>query len=276
MDGAWFLLTTCRMRTIPTPKHSPLRSTFDFAPGESHSIESDRPEKTRLKFWLGSAAIALVVGVSSLAIAQIRNSVHDFSSSGQGGKWGSPTINEVCVFCHTPHKATSQTMIWNRTNPTATFNLYLKSADMAYAPGQPTDYSRRCLSCHDGSTAIDALNNVGGRQPVPSMMAIGDVYYPGSPYGSGAANIGGNYAGNSNVNDLSDDHPISITYDATTSATGRMRDPSLLTTAPALPLYASKVECSTCHEVHNSAGTQAKLLRDTINGSTLCLRCHIK
>jgi predicted CXXCH cytochrome family protein len=222
------------------------------------------------------SAALVVAGISGAAIAQIRNSVHDFSSTGKGGKWGSPTINEVCVFCHTPHKATSQSMIWNRSNPTATFNLYT-SPTMVSTPVQPTAYSLRCLSCHDGSVAIDALNNVGGRQPVPQMMAIGDVYYPGSPYGAGGANIGGNYAGNANVNNLSDDHPVSILFDSTvySNSQNRLKDPSTLPSL-GLPLYSNRVECSTCHDVHNNSGGLPYLLRVTISKSQLCLSCHNK
>ena len=262
------------MRTSPTTKQPFPGSTFTRALGETFSSESERPQRARLKFWLVSAAVAVVVGISSIAIAQIRNSVHDFSSTGSGGKWGSPTINEVCVFCHTPHKALSQSMLWNHNPGQTTFNLYT-SPTMKSTPVQPTAYSLRCLSCHDGSVAIDALNNVGGRQPVPQMMAIGDVYYPGSPYGSGGANIGGNYAGNANVNNLSDDHPVSMLYDNNvfTLASGNLKDPSTL---PGLPLFQSRVECSTCHDVHNNSGGLPSLLRVTPSRSQLCLSCHNK
>jgi len=265
------------MRTIPTPKAPSQRSTFEPTLGETVSIESERLQKSRLKFWLVTGVAALVVGLSSIAIAQIRNSVHDFSSTGIGGKWGSPTVNEVCVFCHTPHKAISQEMIWNHQMGPTTFTLYSNPGSMVSTPAQPTAYSLRCLSCHDGSVAIDALNNVGGRQPVPQMMAIGDVYYPGSPYGNGGANIGGNYTGNPNVNNLSDDHPVSILFDNNifTLSQNRLKDPSTLT-ALGLPLFGSRVECSTCHDVHNNSGGLPNLLRVTISKSQLCLSCHNK
>ncbi len=264
------------MRNTPSPKRPFLSSIVGPAAATTDSIESARPQESRLKLWLVLGTAALVAGISGVAIAQIRNSVHDFSTTGKGGKWGSATINEVCIFCHTPHNATSQTMIWNRQNPSATFSLYSNPGSMVTTPIQPTTYSLRCLSCHDGSVAIDALNNVGGRQPVPAMMAIGDVYYPGSPYGSGGANIGGNYAGNPNVNNLSDDHPVSILYDngAFTLSNGRLKDPSAL--GPTLPLFGSRVECSTCHDVHNNSGGLPYLLRVTASKSTLCLSCHNK
>jgi predicted CXXCH cytochrome family protein len=269
------------MRNTPTTNH-PVQSSVGQASDQTDNTESARPQKSRLKLWLVIGSATLAVGISSIAIAQIRNSVHDFSTSGKGGKWGSATIDEVCVFCHTPHKAISQTMIWNHQMGQTNFTLYSNPGSMVTTPIQPTTYSLRCLACHDGSVAIDALNNVGGRQPVPAMMAIGDVYYPGSPYGSGGANIGGNYSGNANVNNLSDDHPVSILYDnaAYAASQGRLKDPSTLATLPApLPLFGGatpRVECSTCHDVHNNSGGLPYLLRVTVSKSQLCLSCHNK
>jgi predicted CXXCH cytochrome family protein len=258
---------------IPSTPETPSR--LPSGRSEAFNTTAEPGQKNRWKVWFWTIALGAAVGISSVAIAQIRNSVHDFSSTASGGKWGSPTINEVCVFCHTPHKATAQPMIWNRSNPTAAFTVYSNPGSMVSTPAQPTVYSLRCLSCHDGSVAIDALNNVGGRQPVPQMMAIGDVYYPGSPYGSGGANIGGNYAGNPNVNNLSDDHPVSILYDNNvfTLSQSRLKDPSTLTN---LPLFGNRVECSTCHDVHNNSGGLPKLLRVTPSRSQLCLSCHNK
>ena len=40
-------------------------------------------------------------------------------------------------------------------------------------------------------------------------------------------------------------------------------------------LFGGKVECSSCHDVHNSYGNDNLLYRDN-SGSDLCLTCHIK
>jgi predicted CXXCH cytochrome family protein len=216
--------------------------------------------------------LGLVAGLAyGPATAGVVNSKHDFSRSGTGGIWGSSTEDEVCIFCHTPHGAQAGLEpLWNRVDPGHTFAVYTSSTLNA-TPGQPSGPSRLCLSCHDGSVAIDAYVQGGA---TPTMMALGDVYYPGSPYGQGGANIGGNYSGNAGVNDLMNDHPVSFSYDAAlVTADGHLNDP----TTVGMPLYQGKLECSTCHDVHNQAVVAgSKLLRVTQTGSQICLRCHAK
>jgi predicted CXXCH cytochrome family protein len=217
---------------------------------------------------------AAVLPGSDAAIAEVRNSKHDFSSAGTGGIWGSSDIDQVCVFCHTPHDANLNAVapLWNREVPSAVFALY-ESGTRNASVQQPGPNTLACLGCHDGSIAIDMIahGNPGGS----NMMAIGDVYYPGSPYGEGGANIGGNYSGNPNVNNLSDDHPVSFVYDsALAAADGGLVDPASL---PAdLPLFQNRLECSTCHDVHNSHPANPALLRITPAGGALCLSCHRK
>lgn len=74
--------------------------------------------------------------------------------------------------------------------------------------------------------------------------------------------------------DLRNDHPISVTYDAS-------RDPAFVAPVSGavngLPLYGSgknQVECASCHNVHDNAN--APFLRVSNGGSALCLKCHIK
>jgi predicted CXXCH cytochrome family protein len=61
---------------------------------------------------------------------------------------------------------------------------------------------------------------------------------------------------------LSNDHPISIAITALPSA-GQSQT--------TLPFTASKVECSSCHDPHDTVNTP--FLRLT-NDSTLCSTCH--
>jgi len=231
-------------------------------------------------------AVTLWLSAGGVASAQlgIRNSAHDFSMSGAGGKWGSQDTNQICIFCHAPHRALSTQALWNRNLPNAaSFAVYggpsAPSPSMNATPQQPKSPSLRCLSCHDGSIAIDAFN--AGRTWTPRMMALGDVYYPGSPYGSGGANIGGNYAGNSNVNDLTDDHPISFIFnDALATADGQLQPPAAVQSA-GLPLFGADplnqtLECGTCHEVHRQYPYKWLLRVDVEDASMLCRTCHLK
>jgi predicted CXXCH cytochrome family protein len=114
--------------------------------------------------------------------------------------------------------------------------------------GQPGVSSLLCLSCHDGTVAIDSF---GG--------ATGDVYLDST-------------TGGWVDTDLSDDHPIGFTWDASlTSDDGELEDPG---GTEDLPLFGAKMECATCHNAHDGSATN--FLRATNNNSDLCVSCHIK
>ncbi len=74
--------------------------------------------------------------------------------------------------------------------------------------------------------------------------------------------------------DLADDHPVSIEYTAASALLdGELVDP---TSAAVVPLvFADKVECASCHDVHNTV-VIPKLLTVANDGSALCLTCHVK
>ena len=117
----------------------------------------------------------------------------------------------------------------------------------------PSGVSLLCLSCHDGTVALDAFGGGGGGE------TIGVAY------------------GYANGTDLSNDHPISITYAgdgdlaASTAASGVTGG----TTIDADMLFAGKVECASCHDVHNAFNV-ALLLKKSNANSALCLTCHTK
>ena len=78
--------------------------------------------------------------------------------------------------------------------------------------------------------------------------------------------------------DLSNDHPISFTYDgllATADGGGLVTPASTSLVVTGVPLFGAKMECASCHDVHNTLGI-AKLLRVSTVGSALCLKCHSK
>ena len=78
---------------------------------------------------------------------------------------------EVCIACHTPHNAQAQQLVplWNHTATNTTFTLY-SSVTAKSVPGQPTGYSKACLSCHDGTVALDSF---GGKAPAGAGMIAG-------------------------------------------------------------------------------------------------------
>jgi len=86
---------------------------------------------------------------------------------------GSGTVigtSEVCVFCHTPHGGRDDVAgggapLWNRALPTGTFTNYTSpnfDNDQGGGSAGPKGVSLACLSCHDGTIALDALINAPG------------------------------------------------------------------------------------------------------------------
>ena len=196
-------------------------------------------------------SMALLV-VASVGFAQgISGTAHDFSSTSWSG-------GQICVVCHTPHNSdvtVSDAPLWNHEVTAATFTLYSSSTfDASIA--QPNGRSKLCLSCHDGTVAVD---NFGG--------ATG-----GSVHVTGDALLGTN---------LSNDHPVSFTYDATLATNdGGLFNPSTANsglggTIADDMLFSGELQCASCHDVHNGAGI-SKLLVKSNAGSDLCLTCHDK
>ncbi len=76
---------------------------------------------------------------------------------------------EVCVYCHTPHGASTvlDIPLWNRTTRATTYQTYNQLGTGSFsvaasASMQPGAQSLSCLSCHDGQTAIDSIINMPG------------------------------------------------------------------------------------------------------------------
>jgi predicted CXXCH cytochrome family protein len=188
----------------------------------------------------------------------ITGSAHDFSLSSWAG-------GQICVPCHAPHKANTLpgpvAPLWNHRDSTVIYTLY-SSAAMKATMHQPAPMSKLCLSCHDGTVAIDSF---GGNL--------------GSRFISPANNLG---------SDLNVHHPSSFTYDAALAAvSGSLFNPSskIVTvgagtqtkTGPvsSVMLYNNQIECSSCHDVHNTfSATTVALMKVTEQGSAICFACH--
>jgi len=80
---------------------------------------------------------------------------------------------------------------------------------------------------------------------------------------------------------LEDDHPVSFVYNTALSMQDDgLKDPAMESTALGNTieidlLYGGRVECASCHDVHDTAGI-SKLLRFSNDESALCLTCHDK
>jgi len=175
--------------------------------------------------------------------------------------------DQVCIQCHAPHNTGTERPLWNHAMSTANYTLY-GSSTMNAASGQPGPMSKLCLSCHDGTVGISD--------------------YGGSPVGPGGIRFGrGDKA--YIATDLRNDHPVGIAYDTALATSDRgLADPATKSvtigtvksrtgTIASMMLYDGKVECPSCHDVHNiyTAGNKG-LVKVGLTGSSLCLQCHTK
>lgn len=214
------------------------------------------------KLLAGLVGVACGFAALSASAGTISGSKHDLR--------GWLTITEICVVCHTPHNAQAVTdaPLWNHEVTTATFTLYNSpSFDGSATITQPSGHSKLCLSCHDGTVAIDAYGaNVGNGTPGGELPPTSVV------------NFG---------TDLSNDHPVSFVYDAvadgglvdptTTITVGSGGDALTGTITDLLLPDSGQVQCTSCHDVHNVRAVDGtKLLRVSNAGSALCLTCHDK
>lgn len=198
----------------------------------------------------GLAVVACLFIAGTASAQSIAGTSHDFSNDAFSG-------GEICIVCHTPHNADTAVAgapLWNHAVTSSTFTLYSSPTFDGGPAVQPAGQSRLCLSCHDGTVAIDSF---GG--------ATGTVFL------TGGANLG---------TDLSGDHPISFAYDAAlATADGGLYNPAtqnsgLGGTITNDLLFADSLECASCHDVHDD--TFDPFLRIANNGSNLCLTCHNK
>lgn len=197
-------------------------------------------------------------------------------------------IDQVCVFCHTPHGAATglEAPLWNRTNyPPAgyTYKMYTSASFTQSMPTAPTGVSALCMSCHDGvsSVAVGTLiNPPGDAQPgdittTLTTGAIGDIYYVlpnGFTFQGWKANIGNRYQGDGFTEiDMSNDHPVSFIYPVKAGLhPASSIDSRLRLFGPG----KNKIECATCHLVHDNAYPPFLSMPNT--GSGMCTECHDK
>lgn len=229
--------------------------------------------------------------VQAARVSDIRGTKHNLSATPDGSGYSHPTAGsgavptrnikassetQLCVFCHTPHGATSGvTPLWNRkvagNGYTQSYVLYDSSTlDAKQVQGsleQPGGSSKLCLSCHDGTVAVGNVNVLNGTAPTPNpttSSTIATTGGPNMPVGSGATT---GFTRNLGTN-LSNDHPISISYnDALVFRDGELRsptaDPTLIGVRspgnkPKLKLEntgtpgpnQAQVQCATCHDPH--------------------------
>ena len=225
----------------------------------------------------------------------INGTVHDLATSHNGMAYQNPNdpLNRICIFCHAPHntyrlstatggagpKAAPEfdyLPLWNHTLQSDTsYSMYdngpgapqsgPKASQAILLGMNPGSTSLLCLSCHDGSVAV---NSYGNPDQLPRSQSTGTAFMS-TIYTIGQDKYLGNH------------HPIGFNYDDVQAVDTEIRKASTakLTATGFIEDYLSEtgtMECSTCHSVHNKGNTGETLLWRSDQNSELCLTCHDK
>ncbi|ABB32097.1 cytochrome c family protein [Geobacter metallireducens RCH3] len=209
---------------------------------------------------------------------------HNLSFSNTGVNYkatnaSDPRGKQICIFCHTPHNAKPQTVLWNRNDTTQTFGHYSSNTLAIHTDpaaktssdykSEPNGSSRLCLSCHDGVTALGAVLNgdaIEVNNNVNTVMSGTHVF--------------------NRTKITNSHHPVSFVYNAS------VRDRLNVLEGPGnsyqLPTNAkirldreNRMQCITCHDPHQTQyndpstpfwvldGTSATNAHDSV-----CTNCH--
>ena len=114
--------------------------------------------------------------------------------------------------------------------------------------------TRLCMSCHDGTIALDNAVTIVDSGNDLTGTALLDT-------------------------DLSNDHPVGFNYDAAqaldpTGLVASTENLGLTTGAIGNYLYGGVMTCASCHDVHDAS--KGKFLLEGNDQSALCLGCHNK
>lgn len=242
--------------------------------------------------------LVVAFAIPTMASAGISNTKHNLSSTGPGSVHFSDTGVDMCRFCHMPHNAdTSRGTLWARAAPTGTaFTSPTATSDgtpLLATNGALGVASQKCLSCHDGTVALNTtVNKFGAINIVASSIAGGNT-----------SNVGGNIflRGTMQYADLNGQHPVGIPFAHTAgsaavnaqygspSLSGCLDGATMCVTGASgggayLKLFGTAVtdarlECGSCHEPHkeNVGNLNAFFLRVPSNvANGRCGGCHIK
>jgi predicted CXXCH cytochrome family protein len=210
---------------------------------------------------LALAVLLVSFGVQAKAKkASIAGSSHDLRPM-----FMTPSYS-LCNYCHIIHKAGPSPVgpgpwLWNHTlSSVASYGVYSSptfdplGTDIADLGGATTQ-SNLCLSCHDGTVALES------------------AYVQVTP-GMGPTYVGGPFQ----IKDLSKTHPVNFTFNTALATAANLQVPnssSSVDAAGEVPLWAGKMQCGTCHDPHNGAGGPFIRKFPTQATGTFCTYCHL-
>jgi predicted CXXCH cytochrome family protein len=216
---------------------------------DSRIAPSTNTRRSRTTIALAIVPVVLIiVAIAGLdppiAVAEIAGSKHDLRHHA----WSKA---DLCGTCHTPH----------RENPPAAAPVWDTNADLNQRFGTANDQmtiaaegTQMCIRCHDGTVAKDTIGGIAqGRSNLASSNR--------------AARPGFSIAGHGST-----DHPVGVPYPKLDKG---YQPEVVLQSKNVVRVPGGRVECTSCHDPHNTAGHKDMLVMSNA-GSALCLSCHKK
>jgi predicted CXXCH cytochrome family protein len=187
----------------------------------------------------GAVAVATVPGTTPMAGpstttgftadpftpgTSIKQTKHNLGRTNTAGSNFFDGTDEICVFCHTPHGGAGETSaapLWNRQISGATYQTYTQTGSSTLeGTVQPVgSVSLACLSCHDGTQAMNAnYNGPGAGAGSGYLASAAGGFNPASAptLMNGTWSVMGQLNNPAEVayigTDLRNDHPIGIAF----------------------------------------------------------------
>jgi hypothetical protein len=212
-----------------------------------------------------SLAMVTTVAWAKAPKSAINLSAHDLRATFQSASY------TLCSYCHVAHKTGAAPegpgyLLWNHTlSSVTTYGVYqsdsMKATDLTDLGGQMT-VSNLCLSCHDGTVAVNSFYEGVGNNTFSGDIPEGTTFVPET----------------ATIRDLSKTHPVNFTYNATVANAAGMLVPASTSSVDAageVPLFNSKMQCATCHDPHNGASGIFSQSFPTQASGSFCTYCHL-
>jgi len=177
-----------------------------------------------MKLWKLLTTLGATAVVSAFVFSSAQGAVKD-TKHNMNNVFGTNTIqdNQVCLPCHAPHNQPDPTLntLWNHVMPDQTKYKLWDGAEGL------DETSRKCLSCHDGTVAVDSYGGYTfGNGDLTKGALTASTFGPttgthklgaGTPDILGNSSTAGFIVGNNQ--DLTHDHPVGVVYPASVDTT---------------------------------------------------------
>lgn len=241
-----------------------------------------------------AVVVMMITMVSTLSFAKapksaIANTKHDLRTGVAGGKQWSAASYTLCSFCHVAHKvgnpiianpvsgnlapAKAGPLLWNHEfSSQANYGVYTSDTFAGYQTdiadvgagntGTTVAVSNLCLSCHDGTIAVNSFYESVGNSTYNGDIPEKTVTLTGTDV----------------IFDMTQQHPVNFTYNSSLATKAGLLQPASLTSvdgAGEIPLFSGKMQCATCHDPHNGASSIFEQNFPAQASGSFCTYCHL-